>query len=76
MGFSAYAVTGGEEDPLSTALNGLLDHGAAVDQKVEALLARIVELEARIAAGEEAARGDDKVVAHAFGARPKSVVNG
>ena len=76
MGFSAYAVTGGEEDPLSTALNGLLDHGAAVDQQVEALLARIVDLEARLAGSEEAARGEDRVVAHAFGARPKNVVNG
>ena len=76
MGFSAYAVTGGDEDPLANALNGLLDHGAVVDQKVEALLVRIVELEARLAADEEAARGADNVLAHAFGARAKSAAGG
>ena len=76
LGFSAYAITGGEEDPLSKALNGLLDHGAAVDQKVEALIARIAELEAAISAERDAARGEDNVVAHAFGARSRNVANG
>lgn len=72
MGFSAYALTGGDEDPLSKALNGLLDHGVAVDQKVDALIARIAELEAE----RDASRGEDNVVAHAFGARPRNVANG
>ncbi len=76
MGFSAYALAGSDEDPLSKALNGLLDHGAEVDQKVDVLLSRIAELESRLAAGEAAARGEDKVVAHAFGTRPKNVANG
>ena len=75
MGFSAYAIAGGDEDPLSKALNGLLDHGAEVDQRFDSLLLRIAELEARLAAGEAAARGEDEVVAHAFGARPKNVAN-
>ncbi len=44
MGFSAYAIAGGDEDPLSKALNGLLDHGAEVDQKFDGLLLRIAEL--------------------------------
>jgi serine O-acetyltransferase len=76
LGFSAYALTGGEEDPLSKALNGLLDHGAAVDQKVDALIARIAELEANLAAERDATRGEDNVVAHAFGARSRNVANG
>jgi serine O-acetyltransferase len=76
MGFSAYAVTRGDEDPLSKALNGLVDHGAAVDQRVDSLVARIEELEARLAQSDAAARGEDNVVAHAFGARSRNVVNG
>ncbi len=76
MGFSAYALTGGEEDPLAKALNGLIDHGAAIDTRVDALIAKIAELEAGLAARDAAASGEDRVVAHAFGARPKSVVNG
>jgi serine O-acetyltransferase len=76
LGFSAYAITGGDMDPLSKALNGLLDHGAAVDQKVDVLLARIAELEARMDASVAEARGEDNVVAHAFGARSRNVANG
>lgn len=76
LGFSAYAVTGGDDDPLATALNGILDHGAATDQKVEVLLARIEQLEADLAKRAAAAAGEDNVVAHAFAARPKTVANG
>jgi serine O-acetyltransferase len=76
MGFSAYAITGGDEDPLAKALNGLIDHGAAMDTRVDALVARIAELEAHLSAEAAAARGEDNVVAHAFGARAKNVVNG
>lgn len=75
MGFSAYAVTGGDDDPLSKALNGLLDHGAAMDTRLEALSARLAELENEIAARDAAAAGEDRVVAHAFG-RSRSVANG
>ena len=76
LGFSAYAVTSGDDDPLSAALNGLLDHGAATDQKVDLLIARIEQLEAELKQRDAAAAGEDTVVAHAFGARPKNVVNG
>ena len=76
MGFSAYAITGGDEDPLSKALNGLLDHGAAVDHQVESLHTRIEALEAHLKARDAAAQGEDNVVAHAFGARARNVVNG
>ena len=76
MGFSAYAIAGGDEDPLSKALNGLFDHGAEIDQRFDSLLERVAQLEARRSGTEAAARGEDKVVAHAFGARPNNVANG
>lgn len=37
MGFSAYAVTQGADDPLSVALHQLIDHVAAQDQRIERL---------------------------------------
>lgn len=75
MGFSAYALTGSDDDPLAKALNGLLDHGAAIDTRVEALSARLAQLENEIAGRDAAAHGEDKVVAHAFG-RSRNVANG
>jgi len=38
MGFSAYAVTRGEDDPLAQAIHGLLDHAVETDRRIEALL--------------------------------------
>ncbi len=76
LGFSAYAVTGGDEDPLSKALNGLIDHGAAIDQRLVHLIERVEELEARLKAREAEVLDEDNVVAHAFGARSKNVANG
>ncbi len=38
MGFSAYAVTRGEDDPLSQAIHGLLDHAVETDRRIELLL--------------------------------------
>ncbi|MFN5512228.1 MAG: serine O-acetyltransferase [Burkholderiales bacterium] len=38
MGFSAYAVTQGADDPLSIALHQLIDHVAAQDQRIEQLM--------------------------------------
>lgn len=76
LGFSAYAVTGGDDDPLSTALNGILDHGAATDQKVDLLQARLEQLEAELARRDAADQGEGNVVAHAFGARSKNIVSG
>jgi serine O-acetyltransferase len=37
MGFSAYAISGDADDPLSVALHGLIDHTADLTQKVEAM---------------------------------------
>jgi serine O-acetyltransferase len=38
MGFSAYAVTRSEDDPVSMAIHGLLDHAVETDRRIEALL--------------------------------------
>jgi serine O-acetyltransferase len=38
LGFSAYAVTRDEEDPLSKAIHGLLDHAVDTDRRLEHLL--------------------------------------
>ncbi len=38
MGFSAYAVTRNEDDPLSQAIHGLLDHAVETDRRIEKLL--------------------------------------
>ena len=43
MGFSAYAVTGGEDDPLSKAIHGLLDHAVDTDRRIEHLQQRLVQ---------------------------------
>ncbi len=41
MGFSAYAVTRTEDDPLTLAIHGLLDHAVETDRRIEALLKTI-----------------------------------
>jgi serine O-acetyltransferase len=38
MGFSAYAVTRNEDDPLSQAIHGLLDHAVETDRRLNMLL--------------------------------------
>jgi serine O-acetyltransferase len=38
LGFSAYAVTRSEDDPLSMAIHGLLDHAVETDRRLAALL--------------------------------------
>jgi serine O-acetyltransferase len=38
MGFSAYAVGKGDDDPLSLAIHGLLDHAVETDRRIEVLL--------------------------------------
>ena len=38
MGFSAYAVTRAEDDPLAQAIHGLLNHAVETDRRIEALL--------------------------------------
>lgn len=41
MGFSAYAVTRSDDDPVSQALHGLLDHAVATDKRIDVLLKRL-----------------------------------
>ena len=41
MGFSAYAVSRNEDDPLSLAIHGLLDHAVETDRRIECLLKSI-----------------------------------
>ena len=41
MGFSAYAVTRSDDDPLSVALHGLPDHAVETDRRIEALVRRL-----------------------------------
>lgn len=38
MGFSAYAVTRAEDDPLAKAIHGLLDHAVDTDRRIDHLL--------------------------------------
>jgi serine O-acetyltransferase len=38
MGFSAYALTRTEDDPLAKAIHGLLDHAVETDRRIEHLL--------------------------------------
>jgi serine O-acetyltransferase len=41
MGFSAYAVTRNDDDPVAKAIHGLLDHAVETDRRLAALLASI-----------------------------------
>jgi serine O-acetyltransferase len=41
MGFSAYAVGKSDDDPLSQAIHGLLDHAVETDRRIEILLSYI-----------------------------------
>ena len=50
MGFSAYAITQGADDPLSVALHQLIDHVAAQDRRIDQLVAELERLGARPAA--------------------------
>ena len=49
MGFSAYAISADEDDPIAKAIHGLLDHSTSTDQRIELILAYLkktgVELE-------------------------------
>lgn len=41
LGFSAYAVTKNEDDPIALAIHGLLDHAVETDRRIDALLKSI-----------------------------------
>jgi serine O-acetyltransferase len=44
MGFSAYAVTQGADDPLSVALHQLIDHVAEQDRRIDQLTSALERL--------------------------------
>jgi serine O-acetyltransferase len=41
MGFSAYALSTNQDDPLAKAIHGLLDHAVETDRRIEALIKQI-----------------------------------
>ncbi|MFP5406164.1 MAG: serine O-acetyltransferase, partial [Gammaproteobacteria bacterium] len=47
-GFSAYAVTRGADDPLSTALHRLIEHVAEQDRQIEILQQALEKLGAKV----------------------------
>ncbi|GMV00412.1 MAG: serine O-acetyltransferase [Burkholderiaceae bacterium] len=53
MGFSAYAVTQGGDDPLSLALHRLIDHVAEQDRTIEQLQAALARLGAEVTESSE-----------------------
>ena len=60
MGFSAYAVTRAEDDPLAKAIHGLLDHAVESDRRLEHLLQRMEQV------GLLDGEGDDIAIADKF----------
>lgn len=56
MGFSAYAVTRAEDDPVSLAIHGLLDHAVNTDRRIEHLLGLLER--AGVSIADEAATAD------------------
>src|SRR5690606_3229618 len=57
IGFSAYGVTRDMDDPVSTALHGLLDHSVETDRRLQAIIARLEA--AGVKLDESTASGDD-----------------
>jgi serine O-acetyltransferase len=51
MGFSAYAITQGADDPLSVALHQLIDHVAEQDRRIEQLVATLERMGGKPGAG-------------------------
>ena len=41
MGFSAYALSNGQDDPLAKAIHGLLDHAVETDRRIELLIKKL-----------------------------------
>jgi serine O-acetyltransferase len=71
MGFSAYAVTRGGDDPLSTALHRLIDHVAEQDRQIEALQKALEMMGAQLEKCPDPldARALSRMVDGAFGAQ-------
>ncbi len=59
LGFSAYAVSSSDADPVAQAIHGLTDHTAGIDEKIQALTDRLAELQARLEAAEVRERAAD-----------------
>jgi len=57
MGFSAYALAGGQDDPLAKAIHGLLDHAVETDRRIDILLKKLegsgVRLEDELATADK-----------------------
>lgn len=57
LGFSAYAVTRNQDDPIALAIHGLLDHAVETDRRLEALLKSIeragISLEDEVATADK-----------------------
>jgi serine O-acetyltransferase len=62
LGFSAYAVTR-DDDPVSGAIQGLLDHSVDIDKRLEAILAEIENLRADRDSALSAERWGERKVA-------------
>lgn len=56
MGFSAYALSSGVDDPLTQAIHGLLDHAVETDRRMEALLKHLEHI--GVTVDEEMATAD------------------
>ena len=56
MGFSAYGVTSSEDDPMSKAIHGLLDHAVETDRRIAHLLDQLER--AGVSVEDEAATAD------------------
>jgi len=54
LGFSAYGLTGGDDDPISQAIRGLTDHTAELEQRLAEMAAKLERLEAGDAEAERA----------------------
>jgi serine O-acetyltransferase len=48
MGFSAYAVSRDENDPVAQAIHGLIDHTVNIDQRIEAIMKQLEKLGAKV----------------------------
>ena len=48
MGFSAYAMSRDENDPVAQAIHGLLDHTVNIDQRIEAIMKQLEKLGAKV----------------------------
>ncbi len=57
MGFSAYALSNSQDDPLAKAIHGLLDHAVDTDRRIELLIKRLensgVSLEDELATADK-----------------------